>query len=527
MKHSLFFAACFGLLLSLPGKAQFTISSNEFPLAGYEAGKAFTSAPTAALGTSGGPQFFDLFSVVPLYHDSVRYYDPAQTPWGIYHPGSAACSAELLGDTWWIWYYQSDGNAFYKSGVTVIGDFSQGWDTVHGSFSLPDTLLSTAYTYGHQETEKAFALISNIVPLADYHLNIRKEIEADAWGSLQTPLNLYGDVIRVKYREYRNDTLFFLTTPVYTFVDTTWYYQFFAQGERHPVLKAYTDSLYNLLYLEYLFTPPVISGCTDPMAQNYNPLATADNGSCQYCSISFTITPDTVICAGNSITLSVTGGSSWLWNTGDTGASITVSPSQSTVYSVYVSSGPDCHAPASVSVKVDRPVSAGFWTIHNTYGTGQPIQFVNTSHEADWYLWDFDDPSDPSDTAEFPTHIYQDTGTRSIMLMAGNTCFSDTAWGTLYIVDGTGITEAGSASRLILSPVPACDYLRIQSTEPASGTWQLSILDLRGRCIISEVYQATGGPFSLDIPVTELTPGLYFIHLSHPDHQISAGFIKQ
>ena len=48
---------------------------------------------------------------------------------------------------------------------------------------------------------------------------------------------------------------------------------------------------------------------------------------------------DQTICAGNSATLTASGGTSYKWSTGETTASITVNPTQTTTYSVEVSDG--------------------------------------------------------------------------------------------------------------------------------------------------------------------------------------------
>ena len=91
---------------------QFTISPNEFPVAGLKIGKGFGVAATSILGTTGGPQYFDLSGVVPLYHDSLIYYDANLTPWAAQHPGAQMCWVEPAGGITWIWYYTSTANAF-------------------------------------------------------------------------------------------------------------------------------------------------------------------------------------------------------------------------------------------------------------------------------------------------------------------------------------------------------------------------------------------------------------------------------
>ncbi len=66
----------------------------------------------------------------------------------------------------------------------------------------------------------------------------------------------------------------------------------------------------------------------------------------------FAISNDTSICIGDSINLQVMGGSSYLWNTGDNSSTITVSPTQDSVFTVIVSDSNNCSLSDSVAVSV-------------------------------------------------------------------------------------------------------------------------------------------------------------------------------
>ncbi len=61
---------------------------------------------------------------------------------------------------------------------------------------------------------------------------------------------------------------------------------------------------------------------------------------------------DTVICVGENTTLTATGGGTYLWSTGQTTSSITVSPTQNTTYRVTVTNSNQCTDIAFVSVEV-------------------------------------------------------------------------------------------------------------------------------------------------------------------------------
>jgi len=69
---------------------------------------------------------------------------------------------------------------------------------------------------------------------------------------------------------------------------------------------------------------------------------------------------DVSICAGSSTTLTASGGTSYVWNTGETTASITVSPTETTTYTVTVSEGSDSDSDeVIVTVETSPSVSLG------------------------------------------------------------------------------------------------------------------------------------------------------------------------
>jgi uncharacterized repeat protein (TIGR01451 family) len=82
------------------------------------------------------------------------------------------------------------------------------------------------------------------------------------------------------------------------------------------------------------------NGCTntDEVVVTVNPLPTANTGS------------DQSICAGQSATLTATGGSSYLWSTLETSATITVTPTATATYIVTVTDGNGCTSSDSVAV---------------------------------------------------------------------------------------------------------------------------------------------------------------------------------
>ena len=99
-----------------------------------------------------------------------------------------------------------------------------------------------------------------------------------------------------------------------------------------------------------------------------------------------TISRDTAICIGESVALAVSGGTSQLWSTGDTTASITVTPSTTTTYIVNSNQTPNfCTITDSVTVTVKRYVS-NWWVSNDT--SVCPGEFVTiTARGGDSYAW--------------------------------------------------------------------------------------------------------------------------------------------
>lgn len=98
-----------------------------------------------------------------------------------------------------------------------------------------------------------------------------------------------------------------------------------------------------------------------------------------------TISPDQSICIGQSVTLYAGGGGTYYWNpTGDTTASITVSPTTSTTYAVNVTNGNGCTGSAFVNVIVHPlPVI----NLVNGFVCAGQTTTLNAGNPGSTYLW--------------------------------------------------------------------------------------------------------------------------------------------
>ncbi|MCF8303477.1 MAG: T9SS type A sorting domain-containing protein [Bacteroidales bacterium] len=94
--------------------------------------------------------------------------------------------------------------------------------------------------------------------------------------------------------------------------------------------------------------------------------------------------PDTTICQGESVTLHASGGSAYLWSNGDTSSQITVSPEQTTTYSVSVFNEYGCIDEDSAEVVVNPLPEAQAWPDTIIY---QNQSVTLHAGGGEFYLW--------------------------------------------------------------------------------------------------------------------------------------------
>jgi len=127
-------------------------------------------------------------------------------------------------------------------------------------------------------------------------------------------------------------------------------------------------------------SPTVTATSTAANQGVYTVVVTSTLGCNQTATVSVTVnatptgtTENKEVCAGSSVTLTATGGSTYLWDTGETTASISVSPTLSTSYRVTKQSAEGCAIDDIFNVTVKaKPSMAGAIAIcndNNTPGT--------------------------------------------------------------------------------------------------------------------------------------------------------------
>ncbi|MFM9948535.1 MAG: gliding motility-associated C-terminal domain-containing protein [Saprospiraceae bacterium] len=191
-------------------------------------------------------------------------------------------------------------------------------------------------------------------------------------------------------------------------------------------------------------------------------VAVTNNGCSATADVAVTVNPfpapgasasPAVLCAGESTTLTATGGSSYLWSTGQSGASISVSPASTTTYTVTATDN-GCTGTASVNVVVKSlPVPVAVAS-PGVICAGQSATL--TASGGSTYLWntgqtDASISVSPLDTTTYSVTATSNgcTGTTEVTLFVNTTTATATADLTTVCPGlSTNITATGGGTYL-------------------------------------------------------------------------------
>ncbi len=129
----------------------------------------------------------------------------------------------------------------------------------------------------------------------------------------------------------------------------------------------------------------------------------------QPCLLNTSIAGAAVLCPGDSTALSVDPGYSYIWSTGDTMASIIVSPVTTTSYTVTVNDGPDCSITESIEVQVNNTPTTQVAATPSTICVGESVSL--TAAGGVTYSWSSGDTTAMITTTPAQTTSYTVTVT--------------------------------------------------------------------------------------------------------------------
>ncbi len=286
-------------------------------------------------------------------------------------------------------------------------------------------------------------------------------------------------------------------------------------------------------------TTPVGSGSSLPVSPSTTTTYTVvgDDGTCYDTTMvtvtvnaipTTTVTADTSICAGDNITLTAGGGTTYFWtHDGSTAASIIESPASTTTYSVVAYNGTCQGSTASVMVTVNPAAVANAGSdVTTTYiGSGGTVNFNNTGSTGVSYSWDFGDGG--NSTSASPTHNYTVPGTYTVILTATLGSCTDTDTITITVLSGVGIEESEFAAGISVYPNPTNGVVNINFDLDQSRDIEVAVMDALGKLVdvknFNSVYNNT-----VELDLTNNAKGIYFIKIkSDPDeHTVRITLMK-
>jgi gliding motility-associated-like protein len=192
--------------------------------------------------------------------------------------------------------------------------------------------------------------------------------------------------------------------------------------------------------LTYTWSPATGLSCTNCANPTANPAATTTytvtgtdlNGCVDTAIVTITVNPlpvitssanPAVVCSGQPVTLTGTGGSTYVWSPGNsTGTSITVTPTANTTYTVVGTDANGCTNSSTVTVTVNFPPTA---TASPDVTICEGNSATLTAGGGGTYLW-----SSGSTTS---TITVSPTVTTQYSVVVTNNCGSDTAYTTVNV----------------------------------------------------------------------------------------------
>jgi len=232
-----------------------------------------------------------------------------------------------------------------------------------------------------------------------------------------------------------------------------------------------------------------------------------------------TISNDTTICEGSTITLEVVSNddATFEWNTGQSGKTLSVSPTEATTYTMTASNAIGCFSQDSVRVDVDPLPRAGF-----SYSlTARDVTFSNTSTNADSYLWEFGDGADNTDRNTF--HRYAQDGDYTVVLTATNDCGSDDT--TVVIkIENLGYENLRNSGYHVY-PNPASSSINIRKLPGTPLQYDWEIYDVNGKLIDRTFEFIQQSDYQID--VSHFTPGIYFLEITDEHGLNRIKFVKE
>ena len=231
-----------------------------------------------------------------------------------------------------------------------------------------------------------------------------------------------------------------------------------------------------------------------------------------------TITPSNpVICDGESVTLIGSGAQTYNWNNGATSASITVSPTNQTTYTVIGSNGVCQGAAVSTTISVNLAPVVIAGSDQTLIVAGGTINFSNAGSGATSYSWSFGDGT--SSTLGSPSHTFTTAGTYTVILTGtlGNCSSSDTI---TINVGFTGLEEINLEESVNLYPNPSNGEFNLSINFAVKQDVEIRVFNTIGELLASRRMNDTSSSF-VKFNLNNNAEGFYFVNIKTNNQSIT------
>jgi PKD repeat protein len=221
--------------------------------------------------------------------------------------------------------------------------------------------------------------------------------------------------------------------------------------------------------------------------------------------------PSMDICESNPVVLDAGNpGSTYLWSTGATSQTITVS--LEAIYSVVVTNAAGCSASDSVIV-INKPAPISDF---NVTGTDLQANFTVPSQTGVAYSWSFGDNT--SSSQPNPSHVYTTAGTYMVILTVTNVATGCKSFDTLMVTvpfTTTGIGTSKDNYELTAYPNPFSNKTQIEFELNQLSDVTLEIYDVMGRKVSTLLSNAkVSGKQKHEWNVNDNSTGLFYVRLT-------------
>lgn len=270
-------------------------------------------------------------------------------------------------------------------------------------------------------------------------------------------------------------------------------------------------------------------------AGTYQYTVTSNSNSCievgsisinQPAEISALATTISESCAGEEsgiVSLAVSGGTGSyyiLWDNGSEGALVDSLGARD--YSVTISDSLGCQNTVDVSISEYLPLTSGFTLSDDTVNTGEIINFINTSSNANTYMWYFGDGD--SSMAADPNHAYVSGGLYAVSLSASMNGYCEEVYTDSVYINNVAIYTPDLINSVGIKISHNQERVLIETNFRESNKLTISLYNSLGQ-IIEEPLQKDVRTGSLEIALPKASGG-YFVHILKGDKIIFYKVIK-